>query len=132
MEIERRNYLIFLTLTILYAAMIFVLSASSSPPGSEEGKAAIPYFSRIAHTVLYFGFAFCVFHTLEYYPEELSVDPYLLTFVVTLLYGISDEIHQYFVPYRTFSVIDIFFDALGGSLLLAVMYFVRRHRSKLF
>ncbi len=132
MERARRIYLIFLTITILYAIMIFALSASSKPPGSEEGKAAIPYFSHIAHTVLYFGFAFFVYHTLENYPDELAVNIYLLTFVITVLYGISDEIHQLFVPYRHFTFIDIFFDALGGGILVMFIYYRRKYGSKLF
>ncbi len=132
MEIKHRKYLVFLTLTILYAAMIFVLSSYSQPPGAEEGRAAIPYFSYLAHIGLYFGLAFFVYHTLDNYPDELSVNIYFLTFVITVLYGISDEIHQYFVPYRHFLVIDIFFDAVGGGILVLFMYYRRKYGSKLF
>lgn len=33
--------------------------------------------------------------------------------VITLLYGIVDEVHQLFVPFRSFSWLDLFKDAIG-------------------
>ncbi len=129
-KVMEKKFWIFLILTILYAGMIFALSSSPSPPGSEEGKATIPYFSHVAHTTLYFGLAFCVFHTLYYYPKDLEFDIYLATFLITLLYGISDEIHQFFVPNRQFTLIDIFFNALGGLILVTLMYRYRKYKRK--
>ena len=42
--------------------------------------------------------------------------------VVATLYGISDEIHQYFVPPRQVEVRDILADALGASLAAGALY----------
>jgi VanZ family protein len=38
----------------------------------------------------------------------------IFTFIFTFFYGISDEFHQYFVPYRNASVLDLFVDGFGG------------------
>lgn len=38
----------------------------------------------------------------------------LIAFVITFLYGISDEIHQYFVPNRNSSIYDAIADGLGA------------------
>ena len=38
----------------------------------------------------------------------------IFTFIFTFFYGISDEFHQYFVPNRNASVLDVFIDGLGG------------------
>lgn len=124
LDIKFRKFLAFLVITILYAAMIFALSSSSDPPGAEEGKQAVPYFSHLAHTALYFGFAFCVFETLKHYPKELDKNIYLLAFAITVIYGVTDEIHQYFVPYRHFTLIDIFFNSVGAGLLVSTMYLI--------
>jgi VanZ family protein len=38
----------------------------------------------------------------------------LLSMISTSLYGISDEIHQSFVPYRDGSLLDVIADVLGA------------------
>jgi VanZ family protein len=38
--------------------------------------------------------------------------------IVTALYGILDELHQLYVPGRTFSYVDMGFDFLGASLVV--------------
>ncbi len=38
----------------------------------------------------------------------------IFTFIFTFFYGISDEFHQYFVPNRDVSILDVFVDVLGG------------------
>lgn len=37
----------------------------------------------------------------------------ILSVLLSSLYGISDEIHQYFVPYRDADLMDILADTLG-------------------
>jgi len=39
---------------------------------------------------------------------------------LSILYGISDEIHQYFVPFRYSSVMDVVADGLGASLGISI------------
>lgn len=41
---------------------------------------------------------------------------YRLALVFTILYGVSDEVHQMFVPNRTASIFDIMADGIGGWL----------------
>ena len=41
----------------------------------------------------------------------------------TILYGLSDEIHQLFIPGRTGKLSDVLFDSLGA--ILVVLYFTR-------
>ncbi|UTY25155.1 hypothetical protein E4N78_07050 [Treponema denticola] len=44
----------------------------------------------------------------------------LLVICITVLYGLSDEIHQYFVPNRSSSVYDLLADALGAFLAVGL------------
>lgn len=98
--------------------MIFYLSAQSEPPGEEEASAAIPYFEKIGHAGLYFGLTLLVYMTLVKYPGELNFDIYYVTFLLVLLYALSDELHQSFVPRRFATLDDVLFDALGSVVFL--------------
>jgi len=40
----------------------------------------------------------------------------LYVFLVGLFYGMTDELHQYFVPERTASLLDLIADGLGSLL----------------
>ena len=40
----------------------------------------------------------------------------ILSVLLSSLYGISDEIHQYFVPYRDADLMDVLADMLGGLM----------------
>lgn len=48
-----------------------------------------------------------------------------LSFLFSILYGISDEIHQMFVPMRTPDVMDILADGMGAGLFLIGVWSIR-------
>lgn len=115
---DYRVFYLFLLLTAVYAAMIFYLSSQSEPPGAAEASAGIPYFEKIGHAGLYFGLTLSVYMTLIKYPGELNFDVYYVTFLIVLLYALSDEFHQSFVPHRFAALDDVLFDALGSVIFL--------------
>ena len=51
---------------------------------------------------------------------------WLVAFLLTMLYAFSDEFHQTFVPGRYADPWDLFFDALGALLALALWLYWRR------
>ena len=79
--------------------------------------------------ILVFGFlAFLLFKSLEVYRFS-----YLFSWVLTILYAMSDEYHQSFMPGRTASIKDVFlFDSVGAFVFLLVTFFiVRKNRRRL-
>jgi polysaccharide biosynthesis protein VpsQ len=46
-----------------------------------------------------------------------------LTFIIAALYGLLDELHQYYVPFRSTSLIDLTKDIIG---ILFVWYMIHR------
>jgi VanZ family protein len=46
---------------------------------------------------------------------------FILSVLLSFFYGISDEIHQYFVPYRTADLMDVLAD-MFGSLMGVYIY----------
>jgi VanZ family protein len=114
---------------ILWLALIFVLSSRSTLVefGSDaEDK----LFNKTAHVVVYAVLAWLWWRALS--PSRQIAWPLLgAAFVLTVLYGISDEIHQSFVPGRHARVADVLFDSAGGLAMILLLRRVYPWRGKL-
>jgi VanZ family protein len=87
-----------------------------------DGQATQKIAHKSAHVVVYAALAWLWWRALA--PERRFTWPVLLSaLLLTILYGISDEIHQRFVPGRHGRVADVLFDAAGG---LAMILLIRR------
>jgi VanZ family protein len=53
---------------------------------------------------------------------------YLLTWLFTSLYALSDEWHQSFVPGRESSYKDVLLDSFGALLILSFIYFLKKRK----
>ena len=49
-----------------------------------------------------------------------------LAFLFCILYGVSDEIHQMFVPHRYADLTDVLSDAAGAAIGLVALHFMQR------
>lgn len=54
---------------------------------------------------------------------KLSKQMELFAVMISLLYGLIDEIHQIFVPFRSFSISDLLKDAIG---VMAVSWIIHK------
>ena len=92
----------------LWAGLIFYLS--STVPGSVSGPPWIDFIiKKSGHMLLY-----AVLWILLY---RATHRPYL-SLLFAISYSLSDEYHQSFVPGRHPAVMDVGFDALGGTIAL--------------
>ncbi len=115
--------------------IIFVLSHQS---GNSIQLPLIPGLDKIGHAGLYGLLAATV---LWYYAPRwtptpppaasLPVATALKTIAFCFLYGVSDEIHQHFVPLRSVSGGDLLAD-LTGTLLVSGVWLLKQkcHRKK--
>lgn len=109
-----------------YWLLIFILT---SIPGKSIPK-IFGVSDKIKHFGAYFVLAFLLNFTLiiqKKYPF-LAKNSILFTFLITLFYGLFDEIHQIFIPGRYFDWWDLVADAVGGLLGIVLvkifMYFI--------
>lgn len=110
----------FAVAVIGYCAAIFLLSSSSDPVPHEELFAGE---DKVAHFVLYAGLAFLLSTGLRRAPQPLSVRLQLLVPIVFVAcYGVSDELHQLFVPGRSCDIFDLLADTAGGFVTQAWMF----------
>ena len=101
---------------ILYCAFIFFLSSQQE----------LLWVSRVEAHVIGFETSSFFKHIVEYailggLLRIASTDlPSIATF--SIFYGVTDEIHQWFVPFRVCSPYDMLADSIGGLLGVALIH----------
>jgi VanZ family protein len=105
-----------------WAVAIFVVSSFPNPPDAGGGE----WKYEVAHVIEYLVFGALAFGALRTY---LSAQPVavvvLAAWAVSVLYGMSDELHQSFVPNRDSNWLDVGLDAVGGGIGVAVAAWFR-------
>lgn len=104
---------------VLWLALIFVLSSRSGLV-EIESLAAERIVFKSSHVVVYALLAWLCWRALS--AQRRTDWPVLsAAFVLTVAYGISDEIHQLFVPGRHGRLADVLFDASGALLMILLL-----------
>lgn len=104
--------------TAIYCGIIFLMSSRSDPPTPDWEIFFFPAFDKIAHALLYGGLAATV--SIGLWRSNGALRPALhfgIPIVFSVLYGFSDEIHQIFVPERTFEFMDLLADGIGATIV---------------
>lgn len=101
----------------LYCALIFGLSSVSDVPSLPGGLS-----DKTGHAVLYSGLGLLVARALTGGRRRpLTIWLVLGTVLAVGLYGLSDEMHQLFVPGRHFDLKDLAADLVGGAAGTALL-----------
>jgi VanZ family protein len=108
-----------------WMGVIFFLSAQSRLPDLSSSFSD-SLQDILGHFMAYGALAFLVFRALEGFGVAR---PAPWTLVVVLLYALSDEFHQSFVPGRHPDPFDIATDLLGAAAALLALRLVRLRRS---
>lgn len=106
---------------------IFLLSHQ---PGDSLHLPTFPGADKLAHLVAYATLAVTVLWFLGKQGAERLSATALLTVCICVLYGISDEFHQSFIPYRSVSGLDIVADTAGAALIAALWFYNKWTRQK--
>jgi len=103
-------------ITIIGAIAIFYISSLSFKGGGGPGIMSILY-----HILAFFCFALFLLISLVKGKEKYSL--FILGIIISIAYGISDEIHQFFVPGRYCSFSDVGLDSVG-IVFAFMIYFI--------
>lgn len=106
---------------VVWAAFIFYLSSQVW----DDAPAAFQINDKVAHVLLYGPFGAALAWGARRADGRRA---HLLVLALGLLYALSDEWHQSFVPMRTPSVADLAADALGILLGYLVTTWLLRRR----
>ena len=99
-----------------YAGFIFFLSAQSHP--EQELPSFVMLFSdKVLHAVEYAVLGALCYRAFRWGAQDRwSRRAVPLAIVAASLYGMSDELHQWFVPFRESTWQDWIADTIGGTL----------------
>ncbi len=104
---KKRKFFLFMTLII--AIVIFLFSSIPSFPFAEKAGFNLATFY---HFGVFFMFTF--FLSLTLINKKINNKMILIILLISLIYSISDEFHQLFVPGRFASIKDILIDFTGS------------------
>ena len=105
--------------TAAYCAGIFWLSSRPDPVPTDYDFSG---FDKLAHMALYGGLAALV--SVGMRRSGNPVAPWLQVLVpiaFALFYGVTDEIHQTFIPQRNFDPLDLVANTAGAVLVQALL-----------
>jgi len=122
--IKRKRFLYFWAPVLFYAGAIFIFSSRPFffPPGLE-----VLGLDKLLHVVEYGVLGFLLGRAfLGASPLFFQRSFQAWAAAIAICYGFTDEIHQFFVPMRQSSSLDLVCDGFGA--ILAQLFFNRRGR----
>jgi len=114
---------------VLWAVLIFVLSSLvvQVPPIEHLGE----WTDEFYHVMEYFIFGFLLARSFTHSTVEgFRNNVFLISFFIGSLYGVTDEIHQFFVPGREAFWLDAVADSVGTFLGALIFCLLMRYRVK--
>lgn len=100
---------------IFYAGLIFFISSRPSINIGPE----LPHIDKLYHALIYCVFALLLWRAFYYAsPASFQKRAIFFALIFTILFGMSDEWHQFYVSFRHADVLDLLFDTAGASLAL--------------
>ncbi|MFS0821369.1 VanZ family protein [Bacillus sp. 1P02SD] len=112
--------LLLLIAPFLYMIIIFILSSLPSDAIVNTPFSWDQAFKESLHLIefgILYGLWVMFFLVLGKFTPKTSI----LAAVLSIAYGFSDEFHQYFVPYRSATVIDLVKDTIGVLVLFTIV-----------
>ena len=94
---------------VLYMAAIFYVSSLPKPPPILAGS------DKSLHLSAYFGLTLVVVRAVAGgLAQRIGIRTAVVALLIAIGYGVTDEVHQMFVPGRSADVYDLLSDATGA------------------
>ena len=126
-----KHHVIYWFPVYIYVILIFYLSSLPNPISVLPGMIR-PIFMDLSH-IIYHIIEYLILAILLYralVKTLLNHNAIFCTLILVIAYGITDEIHQLFVPSRVFSFLDILSNSFGAIVLQSLVYIKNSRRFK--
>ena len=106
-----KNFTFYWLPLIAYCLLIYIQSSYPTP----ESLPSFEFSDKLLHFAAYAVMGILFYRAYQTLPIKNNIQLLLLLSLISAcLYGISDEIHQSFVPERDGSLLDVVADMLGA------------------
>jgi VanZ family protein len=110
----------------LYAGVIFYLSAQSHPEEQLPSFLLKDVSDKVLHAVEYGILGLLCYRAFRWAAgPAVARQAIVLAIVTASVYGITDEVHQFFVPFRESSWLDWLADTIGAAIGAISWRFIR-------
>ncbi len=111
---------------VVWMGLIFAFSAQPGLRVSDDPGVDGP-IRHVAHVVVYAVLAMALLRALSWgAPNGWTWRHAVLAISLAVLYGVSDEVHQTYVPQRTGHLVDVGWDLLGAAAGVVTLRLVPR------
>lgn len=110
---------------LIWMIFIFIMSSFDASESSAQSNIIVNFISNIfninnieflsliirklAHFTEYFVLGILTYNLIKNYRKK-----YYIAIIICIIYAISDEIHQIFIPGRSCQITDILIDSIGA------------------
>ena len=102
---------------VLYAGMIYYMSSQSHPEEQLPAFVLKDISDKVLHAVEYAGLAVLCYRAFRWAAgPSVARQALVLGIVTASIYGVTDEVHQFFVPFRESSWLDWLADTAGAAV----------------
>jgi len=108
--------------TVLWMGVIFFLS--TLPESETPGREILS--DKICHGAEYFILGFLILFALQRTTQFRFSTSFWITLTWVAIYGLSDEIHQLYVPTRHFDLLDLLADVSGAAVLFFILWIIQK------
>lgn len=126
---NRQKKIILVAPLIVYSIAIITLSNFPQPEFIDLG---FKFWDKLLHLKAFFIYG--IFTLTAVIAIKQGIDDknlMLVTLLIGILFGLSDEIHQYFVPGRDADIWDLAADSAGVALSLTARNIVRAYITRI-
>ena len=130
-----------LLLVIIWMALIFMMSSFNSNESSNQSNFIVDILSNIfninnigllsfivrklAHFTEYLILGIFVYNAVNSYNKKVYI-----AIIICIIYAISDEVHQLFVPGRSCQILDITIDSIGSIIGIFMLFYIKKIYNK--
>lgn len=124
-----KNFLKYQFPAFAWMGIIFILS---SIPGNYFPEQPFDLFDKLVHACLFGILTYLIYRGFQYQDKSAFFKNFsiAIAFLICVIYGIIDEIHQEYVPGRSPDITDALADILGGGFVSLYLLFFNYRKTK--